>query len=216
MKNHFLTFLKRHNIPAYGIEIGAKSLYPHNSIEVAFGVFDCLALGIHLDENKSYKYARLRYPSLEEARQNANGEVDHIHHCRYAHQIGPHYQIQLDDLAVCFGDLDWITKDVFCEELKKGMAKMSICPKHLHIFKEEGDFLDAFDGMIHAIADAKGEYLCDLHEKDLVEFLESGDVLSSLEAPYPKAPSNASDMFLADHTDRDKIYNSRIEIIRMQ
>jgi hypothetical protein len=45
-------------------------------------------------------------------------------------------------------------------------------------FENENDFLEKFDGEIHSIVNKEnGAWFCDLHENDLVKFLDKGFIL---------------------------------------
>jgi len=44
-------------------------------------------------------------------------------------------------------------------------------------FNNWDEFLNKFDGEIHAIVDKNDKYICDLHESDLVRFYDEGKLV---------------------------------------
>ena len=68
-------------------------------------------------------------------------------------------------------------------------------------FENENDFLEKFDGKINVILDKEdGEFLCELHENDLVKFLDKGYILGEC------------DFYLAEEKFRYEILTEEIII----
>jgi hypothetical protein len=68
-------------------------------------------------------------------------------------------------------------------------------------FENENDFLEKFDGEIHSIVNKEnGAWFCDLHENDLVKFLDKGYILGEC------------DFYLAEEKFRYEILTEEIII----
>jgi len=67
-------------------------------------------------------------------------------------------------------------------------------------FENENDFLEKFESKINVILEEDGEFLCELHENDLVKFLDKGYILGEF------------DFYLAEEKFRYEILTEEIII----
>lgn len=123
-----------------------------------------------------------------------------INQNRYGNRLPDDFKITVDDLAICFAEVEEITHEEYVRQLMKGIftntkslfkgTKMTpeksrehnrriiMAPcKHLFIFKEHDEFMKELDGKVYAVTDKTGNVICDLLEEDMVA-LDDQDLIS--------------------------------------
>lgn len=123
-----------------------------------------------------------------------------INQNRYGNRLPDDFKITVDDLAMCFAEVEEITHEEYVRQLMKGIFSnskplfkgtkmtaekfrehnlriiMAPC-KHLFIFKEHDEFMKELDGKVYAVSDKNGDFICDLLEDDMVT-LDDQDIIS--------------------------------------
>ena len=67
-------------------------------------------------------------------------------------------------------------------------------------FNNEDEFLERFCGEIHAVCDENDNFICDLHENDLVRFFDEGKLIGD------------GNYFLADEKFKNEVLSEEILI----
>lgn len=184
----------------------------------AFGVAQC-------DD----KYLFLTYPGIGNAKMDKQIRRT-INQNRFGNRLPDNFKVTIDDLAMCFAEVEEINHEEYVRQLYKGIfsnskslfkgTKMTAekfrehnlriikrpC-KHLYIYQNESDFLSVLDGKIYAVCDMDGKYLCDVLEEDLLQLETEKKVID------PSGNNSLNDMRICDAAVRDYIYSQRIEII---
>lgn len=176
------------------MELNTPDLPEFDEKKVITYLFDTFGVARHED-----KYLFLEYPGL------GNAMVDEqiwrtINRNRYGNRLPDNFKVTIDDLAMCFAEVEDINHEEYVRQLLKGIftnskslfkgTKMtadifrehvlriikSPC-KHLYIFKDDSVFMKELDGKIYAISDLNGNVICDVLEDDMIT-LEEQDVIS--------------------------------------
>lgn len=181
------------------LEPNTPELPELDDIEIDAVLFD--GIGLFQHENKYYK---ISYAKLEEVK--GDEQVSRaINEYRYGNRLPDDYlEITPDDLALTFGEIeecerleyvsylidglvsnaeklniedgerDVLSIDKYCEKLRE-IEKSP--PKYLYLFKDREELVEQFDGKIYCIHDEKGDYLCDLLEDDMLNFVDKGTLI---------------------------------------
>ena len=123
-----------------------------------------------------------------------------INQSRYGNRLPDDFKITVDDLAMCFAEVEEINHEEYVRQLMKGIFSnskslfkgtkmtpdkfrghnlriiMAPC-KHLFIFKDHDEFMKELDGKVYAVSDKNGDFICDLLEADMVT-LDDQDIIS--------------------------------------
>jgi hypothetical protein len=217
-----LDFLKRHGVQTLELEPGPHTPPHIGEQDLTFGIFDGFALAIYdsdpvgKESVTEPRFIKLTYPKLREINV-CEYYRDHIRQYRFAGRIEPESELFPEDAAVCLSALHEVTLPDFESSLKMGLAQLGKCPKRLHVYRNEDDFLDGMDGKIYGVADTDGKFICDLHEEEYVAMTDDGTLVDlNAQQDYPAPEGCQFDVVLSDEDHRDKVYNQRIEIIKLQ
>nr|DAE55301.1 MAG TPA: hypothetical protein [Caudoviricetes sp.] len=182
------------------MELNTPDLPEFDEKEVTAYLFD--AFGVARCEDK---YLFLKYPGLGNAKMDEQIRRT-INRDRYGYRLPDKFKITVDDLAICFAEVEEITLNEYVNQLMKGMVTYSPTrmlprrlsgerlreqtmriimnpPKHLYIFKDDSEFLKELDGKIYAISDLNGNVICDVLEEDMTA-LEDQDIISDGQTVY--------------------------------
>ena len=177
------------------MELNTPDLPEFDGKEVTAYLFDAFGVARYED-----KYLFLVYPGLGNARMDEQIRRT-INRDRYGNRLPDNFKITVDDLAMCFAEVEEITHEEYVNQLMRGMITYSPSrllprrlsgeklreqirriimnpPKHLYIFKDDSDFLKELDGKIYAISDLHGDVICDVLEEDMT-VLEDQDVIAN-------------------------------------
>lgn len=145
------------------------------------------------------RYLFLTYPGI------GNSMLDEqmrrtINQNRYGNRLPEDFKVTVDDLAMCFAEIEEINHEEYVRQLMKGIFSnskslfkgtkmtpkksrehnlkiiMSPC-KNLFIFKEHDEFMKELDGKVYAVTDKNGNVICDLLEEDMIT-LDDQDLIS--------------------------------------
>lgn len=176
------------------MELNTPDLPEFDGKEVTAYLFDAFGVARYED-----KYLFLVYPGLGNARMDEQIRRT-INRDRYGNRLPDNFKITVDDLAMCFAEVEEITQHEYVNQLMRGMITYSPSrllprrlsgeklreqthkiimnpPKHLYIFKDDSEFLKELDGKIYAISDRHGDVICDVLEEDMTA-LEDQDVIA--------------------------------------
>lgn len=176
------------------MELNAPDLPEFDEKEVTAYLFD--SFGVAQCEDK---YLFLTYPGLGNAKMDEQIRRT-INQKRYGNRLPDNFKVTVDDLAMCFAEVEEITHYEYVNQLMRGMITYSPTrllprklsgeklreqirriimnpPKHLYIFKDDNEFLKELDGKIYAISDLRGDVICDVLEEDMTA-LEEQDIIS--------------------------------------
>lgn len=176
------------------MELNTPYLPEFDEKEVTAYLFDAFGVARYED-----KYLFLVYPGLGNARMDEQIRRT-INRDRYGNRLPDNFKITVDDLAMCFAEVEEITHEEYVNQLMRGMITYSPSrllprrlsgeklreqirriimnpPKHLYIFKDDSEFLKELDGKIYAISDLHGDVICDVLEEDMT-VLEDQDVIA--------------------------------------
>lgn len=176
------------------IELNTPDLPEIDEKKVTAYLFDAFGVARYED-----KYLFLEFPGL------GNAMVDEqirrtINQNRYGNRLPSNFKVTIDDLAMCFAEVEEINHEEYVRQLMKGIFSNSkslfkgskMTPeifrehnlriiktpcKHLYIYKDDREFLKELDGKIYAISDLNGNIICDVLEEDMIT-LEEQDVIS--------------------------------------
>jgi hypothetical protein len=177
------------------MELNTPDLPEFDGKEVTAYLFDAFGVARYED-----KYLFLVYPGLGNARMDEQIRRT-INRDRYGNRLPDNFKITVDDLAMCFAEVEEITHEEYVNQLMRGMITYSPSrllprrlsgeklreqirriimnpPKHLYIFKDDSEFLKELDGKIYAISDLHGDVICDVLEEDMT-VLEDQDVIAN-------------------------------------
>ncbi|CDN32366.1 hypothetical protein BN938_2294 [Mucinivorans hirudinis] len=145
------------------------------------------------------RYLFLTYPGVGNAMLDEQMRRT-INQNRYGNRLPDDFKITVDDLAMCFAEVEEITQEEYVRQLMKGIFSnskslfkgtkmtpdkfreynlriiMAPC-KHLYIFKDYDEFMKELDGKVYAVSDKSGGFICDLLEEDMVT-LDDQDIIS--------------------------------------
>ena len=145
------------------------------------------------------RYLFLTYPGIGNAMPDEQMRRT-INQNRYGNRLPDDFKITVDDLAMCFAEVEEINHEEYVRQLMKGIFSnskslfkgtkmtpdkfrehnlriiMAPC-KHLFIFKEHDEFMKELDGKVYAVSDKNGDFICDLLEEDMVT-LDDQDIIS--------------------------------------
>lgn len=176
------------------MELNAPDLPEFDEKEVTAYLFD--SFGVARCEDK---YLFLTYPGLGNAKMDEQIRRT-INQKRYGNRLPDNFKVTVDDLAMCFAEVEEITHYEYVNQLMRGMITYSPTrllprklsgeklreqtrriimnpPKHLYIFKDDNEFLKELDGKIYAISDLRGDVICDVLEEDMAA-LDEQDIIS--------------------------------------
>ncbi|CDN32556.1 hypothetical protein BN938_2486 [Mucinivorans hirudinis] len=145
------------------------------------------------------RYLFLTYPGVGNAMLDEQMRRT-INQNRYGNRLPDDFKITVDDLAMCFAEVEEINHEEYVRQLMKGIFSnskslfkgtkmtpdkfreynlriiMAPC-KHLFIFKEHNEFMKELDGKVYAVTDKNGNVICDILEADMVTF-DDQDIIS--------------------------------------
>ena len=176
------------------MELSTPDLSEFDGKEVTAYLFDAFGVARYED-----KHLFLVYPGLGNAKMDEQIRRT-INQKRYGNRLPDNFKITVDDLAMCFAEVEEITQHEYVNQLMRGMITYSPSrllprklsgeklreqtrriimnpPKHLYIFKDDSEFLKELDGKIYAISDLHGDVICDVLEEDMTA-LEDQDVIA--------------------------------------
>lgn len=176
------------------MELNAPDLPEFDEKEVTAYLFDSFGVARYED-----KYLFLTYPGLGNAKMDEQIRRT-INQKRYGNRLPDNFKVTVDDLAMCFAEVEEITHYEYVNQLMRGMITYSPTrllprklsgeklreqtrriimnpPKHLYIFKDDNEFLKELDGKIYAISDLRGDVICDVLEEDMAA-LDEQDIIS--------------------------------------
>ncbi len=176
------------------MELNTPNLPEFDEKEVTAYLFDSFGVARYED-----KYLFLTYPGLGNAKMDEQTRRT-INQKRYGNRLPDNFKVTVDDLAMCFAEVEEITHNEYVNQLMKGMITYSPTrllprklsgeklreqtrriimnpPKHLYIFKDDNEFLKELDGKIYAISDLHGDVICDVLEEDMAA-LDEQDIIS--------------------------------------
>lgn len=177
------------------MELNTSDLPEFDEKQVTAYLFDSLGVARYED-----KYLFLVYPGLGDAKMDEQIRRT-INRDRYGNRLPDNFKITVDDLAMCFAEVEEITHEEYVNQLMRGMITYSPSrllprrlsgeklreqirriimspPKHLYIFKDDSEFLKELDGKIYAISDLHGDVICDVLEEDMTA-LEDQDIIAN-------------------------------------
>lgn len=176
------------------MELNTPDLPEVDEKKITAYLFDAFGVTQHEDI-----YLFMVYPGLGNARMDEQIRRT-INQNRYGNRLPDNFKVTIDDLAMCFAEVEEISHEEYVRQLMKGIftnskslfkgTKMtaeifreynlrivkSPC-KHLCIFKDDREFLQELDGKIYAISDRNGDIICDVLEEDMIA-LEDQDIIS--------------------------------------
>ena len=176
------------------MELNTPDLPEFDEKQVTAYLFDSFGVARYED-----KYLFLVYPGLGNAKMDEQIRRT-INRDRYGNRLPDNFKITVDDLAMCFAEVEEITQHEYVNQLMRGMITYSPSrllprrlsgeklreqtrkiimnpPKHLYIFKDDSEFLKELDGKIYAISNLNGDVICDVLEDDMTA-LEDQDVIA--------------------------------------
>ena len=176
------------------MELNTPDFPEVNEKEVTAYLFD--GFGVAECEGR---YLFLTYPGVGNAMLDEQMRRT-INQNRYGNRLPDDFKITVDDLAMCFSEVEEITHEEYVRQLMKGIftntkslfkgTKMTpdkfrehnlriiMAPcKHLYIFKEHDEFMKELDSKVYAVSDKNGDFICDLLEADMVA-LDDQDIIS--------------------------------------
>lgn len=145
------------------------------------------------------KYLFLTYPGVGNAMMDVQIRRT-INQNRFGNRLPDDFKVTIDDLAMCFAEVEEINHEEYVRQLMKGIflnskslfkgTKMTAekfreynrriitapC-KHLYIFKDHNEFTAELDGKVYAVTYPNGEVICDLLEEDMLA-LDDQDLIS--------------------------------------
>lgn len=176
------------------MELNTPDFPEVNEKEITAYLFD--GFGVAQCEGR---YLFLTYPGIGNAMLDEQMRLT-INQNRYGNRLPDDFKITVDDLAMCFAEVEEITHEEYVRQLMKGIFTntkslfkgtkmtpdkfrehnlriiMTPC-KHLFIFKEHDEFMKELDGKVYAVSDKNGDFICDLLEDDMVT-LDDQDIIS--------------------------------------
>ena len=179
------------------MELNTPDFPEVNEKEVTAYLFD--GFGVAECEGR---YLFLTYPGVGNAMLDEQMRRT-INQNRYGNRLPDDFKITVDDLAMCFSEVEEITHEEYVRQLMKGIFSnskslfkgtkmtpdkfrehnlriiMAPC-KHLYIFKAHDEFMKELDGKVYAVSDKNGDFICDLLEDDMVT-LDDQDIISDSE-----------------------------------
>lgn len=205
------------------MELNTPDLPEFDEKKVTAYLFDSFGVAQHEE-----KYLFLVYPGIgnamvdEQIRRTINQE-------RFGNRLPDNFKVTIDDLAMCFAEVEEINHEEYVRQLMKGIftnskslfkgTKMtaeifrehvfgivkSPC-KHLYIFKDDREFLKELDGKIYAISDLNGNVICDVLEDDMLNLekqdaVSDGKIVSSASIEYIRS-ERVEIIFLTKPTKR--------------
>lgn len=176
------------------MELNTPNLPEFDEKEVTAYLFDSFGVARYDD-----KYLFLTYPGLGNAKMDEQIRRTINQKC-YGNRLPDNFKVTVDDLAMCFAEVEEVTHNEYVNQLMKGMITYSPTrllprklsgeklreqtrriimnpPKHLYIFKGDNEFLKELDGKIYAISDLHGDVICDVLEEDMAA-LDEQDIIS--------------------------------------
>lgn len=177
------------------MELNTPDLPEFDEKQVTAYLFDAFGVARYED-----KYLFLVYPGLGNAKMDEQISRT-INRDRYGNRLPDNFKITVDDLAMCFAEIEEITHEEYVNQLMRGMITYSPSrllprklsgeklreqtrriimnpPKHLYIFKDDSEFLKELDGKIYAISNLYGDVICDVLEDDMTA-LEDQDIIAN-------------------------------------
>lgn len=154
----------------------------------AFGVAQC-----------EERYLFLTYPGLGNAMMDVQIRRT-INQNRFGNRLPDDFKVTVDDLAMCFAEVEEINHEEYVRQLMIGIftnskslfkdTKMTAkkfrehhfriiktpC-KHLYIFKDHNELAKELDGKVYAVTDKDGSVICDLLEEEMLA-LDDQDLVS--------------------------------------
>lgn len=154
-----------------------------------YGVFSC---------NDSYY--TISYQQLDKVWGNEQVRR-HINMHRYGNRLPNDFEVTIDDLAICFGEVESCEYSEYVSYIIDGLIEnatrmlvedgvrevLSVNdysqklreiektpPKHLYLLKDLNDLGEQFDGEIYSVSDEMGEHICDVLQEDLIDLEKQG------------------------------------------
>lgn len=173
------------------MELNTPDLPEFDEKKVTAYLFDAFGVARHED-----KYLFLVYPGLGNAMEDEQIRRT-INQNRFGNRLPDDFKITIDDLAMCFAEVEEINHEEYVRQLMKGIFTnskslfkgtgmtaekfrehnlriiMTPC-KNLYIYKDDREFLKELDGKVYAISNLNGDIICDVLKEDMIMLEDQG------------------------------------------